>query len=111
MSNVFEVCVYSVTPSIPHSYDVSCNSFSEGHEKPAEFKYDEVVRNKEERKRLHGGDCECCRDVRTTHSKCLPLNVVWTVLLVLRSYWSSSYAPERTPLAYTTQLPYQAQAK
>ncbi|EKM55809.1 uncharacterized protein PHACADRAFT_71198, partial [Phanerochaete carnosa HHB-10118-sp] len=26
------------------------------------FKYEEVVRNKRERRRLHGGDCECCRD-------------------------------------------------
>lgn len=26
------------------------------------FKYDEVVRTRQERKKLHGGDCECCRD-------------------------------------------------
>ncbi|GJE97035.1 DNA repair protein endonuclease SAE2/CtIP C-terminus-domain-containing protein [Phanerochaete sordida] len=28
----------------------------------AGFKYEEVVRNKQERRRLHGTDCECCRD-------------------------------------------------
>ncbi|RDB16596.1 hypothetical protein Hypma_002805 [Hypsizygus marmoreus] len=27
-----------------------------------DFQYDEVVRNKEERKRMDAGDCECCRD-------------------------------------------------
>ena len=26
--------------------------------------FEEVVRDKERRKRLHAGDCECCRDVR-----------------------------------------------
>ncbi|KAF9524911.1 DNA repair protein endonuclease SAE2/CtIP C-terminus-domain-containing protein [Crepidotus variabilis] len=26
------------------------------------YQYDEVVRNREERKKMHGGDCECCRD-------------------------------------------------
>ncbi|KAJ8453956.1 hypothetical protein ONZ45_g19496 [Pleurotus djamor] len=26
------------------------------------FQYDEVVRGKDARKKLHGGDCECCRD-------------------------------------------------
>ncbi|KDQ49142.1 hypothetical protein JAAARDRAFT_43084 [Jaapia argillacea MUCL 33604] len=28
------------------------------------FQYDEVVRTREDRKRLNAGDCECCRDVR-----------------------------------------------
>ena len=28
-----------------------------------DFQYDAVVRNKEERRHLEAGDCECCRDV------------------------------------------------
>jgi hypothetical protein len=28
------------------------------------FQFDEVVRNRDARKRLDGGDCECCREVR-----------------------------------------------
>jgi len=35
-------------------------SSSKGEE--LSFKYEEVVRNKQERRRLHGSDCECCRD-------------------------------------------------
>lgn len=27
------------------------------------FQYDAIVRNKDERRRLEAGDCECCRDV------------------------------------------------
>jgi hypothetical protein len=27
------------------------------------FQYEAVERNPEERKRMHAGDCECCRDV------------------------------------------------
>ena len=27
------------------------------------YAYDAVVRNKEERRKMHGGDCECCREV------------------------------------------------
>ncbi|KAF4584900.1 hypothetical protein EYR40_001726 [Pleurotus pulmonarius] len=27
-----------------------------------DFQFEEVVRNKEDRKKLHAGDCECCRD-------------------------------------------------
>ncbi|KAJ7593742.1 DNA repair protein endonuclease SAE2/CtIP C-terminus-domain-containing protein [Mycena floridula] len=27
-----------------------------------DYQYDEVVRTKEARKKMHGGDCECCRD-------------------------------------------------
>ncbi|KAF9481755.1 hypothetical protein BDN70DRAFT_875891 [Pholiota conissans] len=26
------------------------------------YQYDEVVRNREERRKMHGGDCECCRE-------------------------------------------------
>jgi len=29
-----------------------------------DFQYDEVVRTKEDRRRMDAGDCECCRDVR-----------------------------------------------
>lgn len=29
-----------------------------------EFQFDDVVRNKDQRKHLHADDCECCRDVR-----------------------------------------------
>jgi hypothetical protein len=28
-----------------------------------DYQYDEVVRNRDARRRMHGGDCECCRDV------------------------------------------------
>ena len=28
-----------------------------------DFQYDAVVRNREERKHLNAGDCDCCRDV------------------------------------------------
>ena len=28
------------------------------------YQYDEVVRNKDERRRLDAGDCECCREVK-----------------------------------------------
>lgn len=27
------------------------------------FEYDEVVRNKDDRRRMNAGDCECCREV------------------------------------------------
>ncbi|KAF8191271.1 DNA repair protein endonuclease SAE2/CtIP C-terminus-domain-containing protein [Pholiota molesta] len=27
-----------------------------------DYQYDEVVRNRDARRRMHGGDCECCRD-------------------------------------------------
>lgn len=29
-----------------------------------DFQFEEVVRDREKRKGMHGGDCECCRDVR-----------------------------------------------
>ena len=29
------------------------------------YQYDEVVRNKDQRQRMHGGDCECCREVNS----------------------------------------------
>ena len=29
------------------------------------YPFHEVVRKKDERKRLHAGDCECCKDVST----------------------------------------------
>jgi hypothetical protein len=32
-----------------------------------EFRYDEVVRTKEDRRRMDAGDCECCRDVRSNY--------------------------------------------
>ena len=35
--------------------------------KEAVFRYVEVVRNKRERGHMEGGDCECCRDVRSLH--------------------------------------------
>ena len=28
-----------------------------------DFQYDEVVRGKEDRRKMDAGDCECCRDV------------------------------------------------
>lgn len=28
-----------------------------------DFQYEEVVRKKDQRRKLHAGDCECCRDV------------------------------------------------
>jgi len=27
------------------------------------YAYDAVVRNKEERRKMHGSDCECCKEV------------------------------------------------
>ena len=33
------------------------------------FPYDEVVRNKDERRKIHAGDCECCQEV--IQSTCL----------------------------------------
>ncbi|KAK0186271.1 DNA repair protein endonuclease SAE2/CtIP C-terminus-domain-containing protein [Armillaria mellea] len=32
------------------------------HNDGLDFQFDAVVRNKDERRKLHGGDCECCRD-------------------------------------------------
>lgn len=29
------------------------------------YQYDSVVRNRDERRRLEAGDCECCREVNT----------------------------------------------
>ncbi len=34
------------------------------HNDGLDFQFDAVVRNKDERRKLHAGDCECCRDVR-----------------------------------------------
>ena len=34
------------------------------------FQYDDVVRDKDERRRLEAGDCECCRDVRSLEHSC-----------------------------------------
>lgn len=34
------------------------------------FQYDSVVRDKDERRRLEAGDCECCRDVRSLKYSC-----------------------------------------
>ena len=28
-----------------------------------DYAYDTVVRNKEERRKMHGSDCECCKEV------------------------------------------------
>ncbi len=33
------------------------------HNDGLDFQFDAVVRNKDERRKLHAGDCECCRDV------------------------------------------------
>ncbi len=30
------------------------------------YQYDEVIRSKEDRRRMHAGDCECCRQVRSS---------------------------------------------
>ncbi|KAK0438793.1 DNA repair protein endonuclease SAE2/CtIP C-terminus-domain-containing protein, partial [Armillaria borealis] len=32
------------------------------HNDGLDFQFDAVVRNKDERRKLHAGDCECCRD-------------------------------------------------
>ena len=37
-----------------------------------DFQFEEVVRDKEKRKGMHGGDCECCRDVRLSLSRLSP---------------------------------------
>ena len=42
------------------------------HNQGLDFQYDEVVRDKEKRKRMHAGDCECCREVRDTPPKATP---------------------------------------
>lgn len=34
-----------------------------------DFQYDAVVRNKEERRHLEAGDCECCRNVSCGSSR------------------------------------------
>lgn len=45
------------------------------------YQYDEVVRNKDDRKKMEAGDCECCRDVRIVEfpHNCEPL------LLIIRA--------------------------
>lgn len=43
-----------------------------------EFQFDEVVRAKEDRRRMDAGDCECCRDVRSIHYICYMLCVIFT---------------------------------
>jgi hypothetical protein len=30
------------------------------------YQYDEVIRSKEDRRRMHAGDCDCCRQVRSS---------------------------------------------
>ena len=41
------------------------------HNQGLDFQYDEVVRDKEKRKRMHAGDCECCREVRDSPPRAL----------------------------------------
>lgn len=43
------------------------------------YAYDAVVRNKEERRKMHGSDCECCKEV----SSAFPIPPICTELLVL----------------------------
>ena len=55
------------------------------------YQYDEVVRNKDERRRLDGGDCECCHEVNgnKTFLSFLLANID-VKPTVLRRGWASS---------------------
>lgn len=39
-----------------------------------DFQYDEVVRRKDDRRKMDAGDCECCRDVSSFMSTFQPTN-------------------------------------
>lgn len=45
-----------------------------GKNEGKEFAFHDVKRGREERKAMHGGDCECCRDV-----SCDDLALTWAV--------------------------------
>lgn len=55
------------------------------------YQYDLVVRNRDERRRLDAGDCECCREVNADHSfTSFGLLTFWKNLVVLRRGWTPS---------------------
>jgi len=63
--------LYHPCSSFHHSYSTgkTLNSMFEINKEAnhgLDYQFDEVVRVKDERKQLHGGDCECCRDYYTT---------------------------------------------
>lgn len=48
-----------------HDGDVSAQYEIDPEQNEGEkYQFDAVVRKKADRVKLHGGDCECCRDVR-----------------------------------------------
>ncbi len=53
--------------------------------------YDAVVRNREARKRMHGGDCECCRGVS--------VSIVYELTAVLCLGGRTTPLPQRTRVA------------
>ena len=62
-----------------------------------DFQYHAAVRNRQERKHLNAGDCECCRDVSTLSA--IADAAVDFIRIVLRSHWSSPPSLAATTLA------------
>jgi len=66
------------------------------------YAYDTVVRNKEDRRKMHGSDCECCKEVSFPS---LPHNLPLIVRTPVLSHRRPITFPFTSPaLAYTSLL-------
>jgi hypothetical protein len=48
-----------------------------------DFQYDAVVRDRQERKHLNAGDCECCRGVRVSSARTFMVSAANSICIVL----------------------------
>lgn len=54
------------------------------------FQYHDVRRNREERAKMHGGDCECCKDVSLRFLALCRIVLISTVPSSIIRHWEKS---------------------
>jgi hypothetical protein len=62
----FSLLVLVTNPSVTRNPEMTINAvyaIDPKNNGGKSYQYDEVVRKKDQRRRMHGGDCECCREV------------------------------------------------
>jgi len=67
----FVSCLYPVFHIFSRPGDTTINAqytIDPNQNGGLDYQYDLVVRNRDERRRLDAGDCECCREVNTEYS-------------------------------------------